>query len=281
MYESNDKMYTLMSSGHQLLQIISRFGIALGVGEKTIEEVCREYGLDTDTILAVINHDTHAKVDIPTLMIYVRNAHSYFLEFQMPRIKQELIAAISHLKMEELRDARTRSIPLLIIQFFDRYVEEVRKHIQLEERQDFHQHATADESMTHQLSELKQLITKYFPGNGENSMLYAALTDIFEIEAELALHCSIEDDILLPALKRKNATKNAEEELSDRERDVLIQVVNGLSNKEIADVLNISTHTVISHRKNIARKLNIHSSAGLTIYAIVNKLVCLDELKNT
>ena len=68
------------------------------------------------------------------------------------------------------------------------------------------------------------------------------------------------------------------EELSEREKDVLIQVVKGLSNKEIANVLCISTHTVISHRKNITRKLNIHSTAGLTIYAIVNKLVDLDSL---
>ena len=52
----------------------------------------------------------------------------------------------------------------------------------------------------------------------------------------------------------------------------------GLSNKEIADVLFISTHTVISHRKNIARKLNIHSTAGLTIYAIVNKLVDINSM---
>ena len=69
------------------------------------------------------------------------------------------------------------------------------------------------------------------------------------------------------------------EELSDREKDVLIQLVHGLSNKEIADVLCISTHTVISHRKNITRKLNIHSTAGLTIYAIVNKLVDINSLE--
>ena len=60
---------------------------------------------------------------------------------------------------------------------------------------------------------------------------------------------------------------------------MLKQVVNGLSNKEIADVLCISTHTVISHRKNIARKLGIHSTAGLTIYAIVNNLVNINDLK--
>ncbi|MEE0923258.1 MAG: LuxR C-terminal-related transcriptional regulator, partial [Paludibacteraceae bacterium] len=55
--------------------------------------------------------------------------------------------------------------------------------------------------------------------------------------------------------------------------------VKGLSNKEIADVLCISTHTVISHRKNITRKLNIHSTAGLTIYAIVNKLIDIHTIQ--
>ena len=59
---------------------------------------------------------------------------------------------------------------------------------------------------------------------------------------------------------------------------MLVQLVKGLSNKEIADVLCISTHTVISHRKNITRKLQIHSTAGLTIYAIVHKLVDINSL---
>ena len=60
---------------------------------------------------------------------------------------------------------------------------------------------------------------------------------------------------------------------------MLVQIVKGLSNKEIADILCISVHTVITHRKNITRKLNIHSTAGLTIYAIVNKLVDLSNLQ--
>ena len=70
-----------------------------------------------------------------------------------------------------------------------------------------------------------------------------------------------------------NEQKTEIGELSNREKDVLVQIVNGLSNKEIADKLCLSTHTVMSHRKNIARKLNIHSTAGLTIYAIVNGIV--------
>jgi len=67
--------------------------------------------------------------------------------------------------------------------------------------------------------------------------------------------------------------------LSNREKEIIICIVKGLTNKEIALELFISTHTVISHRRNIARKLEIHSTAGLTIYAIVNKLVELDDIK--
>ena len=67
--------------------------------------------------------------------------------------------------------------------------------------------------------------------------------------------------------------------LSDREKEIVVGVVKGLTNKEIAERLFLSAHTVITHRRNIAKKLQIHSAAGLTIYAIVNKLVELDEIE--
>lgn len=67
--------------------------------------------------------------------------------------------------------------------------------------------------------------------------------------------------------------------LTSREKDIIIQVVKGLTNKEIADKLFLSVHTVMTHRRNIARKLEIHSATGLTIYAIVNGLVDLSEIK--
>lgn len=67
--------------------------------------------------------------------------------------------------------------------------------------------------------------------------------------------------------------------LSQREREIVVCVVKGMTNKEIADRLCLSTHTVVTHRRNIARKLQIHSASALTIYAIVNKLVELSEIK--
>lgn len=68
-------------------------------------------------------------------------------------------------------------------------------------------------------------------------------------------------------------------ELSQREKDIVKAVAKGMSNKEVADMLSISTHTVTTHRRNIASKLEIHNPAGLTIYAIVNGLIDISEVK--
>ena len=114
----------------------------------------------------------------------------------------------------------------------------------------------------------------------------------------LRQHAEVEDHIFVPAIRRleqiakqNDVTKNItnmvfkggigqnSEALSDREKDVIISLVQGMSNKEIADHLCISTNTVITHRRNIARKLQIHSPAGLTIYAIVNGLVDISAVK--
>ena len=95
-------------------------------------------------------------------------------------------------------------------------------------------------------------------------------------------------DELKHKLERLNAeevTPEPEEEeqqtLSAREKEIVVCVVKGMTNREIADRLYLSTHTVITHRRNIARKLQVHSASGLTVYAIVNKLVELNDIKKT
>jgi DNA-binding NarL/FixJ family response regulator len=69
-----------------------------------------------------------------------------------------------------------------------------------------------------------------------------------------------------------------DDNLTERELDVLTQLVHGHSNKEIADSLNISIHTVMTHRKNIAAKTGIRSQSGLTIYAISKKIVQIEDV---
>jgi len=302
MYKATDKICDLMSHEEDAIQIISRFGLQMGVGDQTIAQVCESHQVHTPTFLAVVNYKIfHQRalpddIDIPTLQCYLRNAHAYFLDFRLPRLRRALVEAIIP------ADPTTR-IPGLILRCYDEFVEEIRIHIEHENQGLYDEHEHDDQRITDKLTEIKNLIIKYYPTplNSQPSgfspypssgaspaityLLISVMSDLWHTEQDFADHCAIEDDILRPAMtntvphikRHKQLPKT--EELSDRERDVLIQLVHGLSNKEIANVLCISTHTVISHRKNITRKLNIHSAAGLTIYAIVNHLVDLNSLE--
>ena len=291
MYKESDKICDLMSQEEDAIQIISRFGLEMGVGDQTIAQVCASHDVHTPTFLAVVNYKVFKQkalpdvIDIPTLQRYLHNAHNYFLNFRLPRLRRALIEAI-------IPADPTTKIPGLILRCYDEFVDEIRTHIEHENEGLFEEHEHDDERITSKLTEIKNLIIKYYPTQStsmEGTVTYTVIgvmSDLWHTEHDFADHCAIEDDILRPALMKvkgeKGKAKNSShshahdtEELSDREKDVLIQVVRGLSNKEIADVLCISQHTVVSHRKHITRKLNIHSSAGLTIYAIVNKLITI------
>ncbi len=298
MYKATDKICDLMAHEEDAIQIISRFGLEMGVGEQTIEQVCEAHDVHTPTFLAIVNYKVFhqraipEEIDIPTLQRFLHNAHTYFLDFRLPRLRRALIEAI-------IPADPTTKIPGLILRCYDEFVEEIRTHIAHENEGLFEEHEHDDERITGKLTEIKNLIIKYYPGTSSRQtggvasaeegtityLLISVMSDLWHTEQDFADHCAIEDDILRPALTKIQTHRHRRhlqpetEELSEREKDVLIQVVRGLSNKEIADVLCISTHTVISHRKNIARKLNIHSTAGLTIYAIVNKLVDINTLE--
>jgi regulator of cell morphogenesis and NO signaling len=290
MYKGSDKICELMSHEEDAIQIISRFGLEMGVGEQTIAEVCESHSVHTPTFLAIVNYKVFhqrvvsADIDIPTLQRYLHNAHTYFLDFRLPRLRRALIEAI-------IPADPTTKIPGLILRCYDEFVDEIRTHIEHENAGMFDEHEHDDQRITDKLTEIKNLIIKYYPSPVTDNpspityQLINVMSDLWHTEHDFADHCAIEDDILRPALTKiqphshRRPMQPETEELSDREKDVLIQVVHGLSNKEIADVLCISMHTVISHRKHITAKLNIHSTAGLTVYAIVNKLVDLNDLE--
>ncbi len=80
------------------------------------------------------------------------------------------------------------------------------------------------------------------------------------------------------AVETESRSMGHTENLTEREIDVLTKLVHGLTNKEIAESLNISIHTVITHRKNIASKTGIRSQSGLTIFAISKKIVDIDDV---
>ena len=76
----------------------------------------------------------------------------------------------------------------------------------------------------------------------------------------------------------ETSVQNESVDLSNREVDVLVCVAKGMTNKDISDMLNISIHTVITHRKNIVKKTGIKSVSGLTVYALLNNLLEESEI---
>ncbi|MBN1252359.1 MAG: helix-turn-helix transcriptional regulator [Bacteroidales bacterium] len=82
----------------------------------------------------------------------------------------------------------------------------------------------------------------------------------------------------LKSLNIENENLRHDNELSDREKAILEWLAKGLTNKEVAEKLFISVHTVNTHRKNIVKKLGIRTLSGLTVYAILNKIVNMNDL---
>ena len=312
MYEPDDKLINIIRDNYNVLQSLGSFGINLGFGDKTVKEVCEDQSVDTYTFLAVVNFTINGYRDsddaqclsIPTLIHYLKASHSYYLDFQLPTIRKELEGALDE----------NDNLARLILRLYDEYAHDIKRHMQYEEKTVFpyveslergeptldydidtfsKHHSQTDV----RLRELKNIIIKYLPSDGlRNNQLTATLYNIYNCEQWLAEHAEVEDMLFIPAIRRLeqrskqndvsvkisnmiNQNPNAQDQLSDRERDVIIAVVQGMSNKEIADHLCISVNTVITHRRNIARKLQIHSPAGLTIYAIVNNLVDITTVK--
>ena len=312
MYEASDKMISLIRDNYNLLQSLGSFGISLGFGDKTVKQVCDDQNVDTNTFLAVVNFtingyremDDVSRLSVPTLLQYLKASHDYFLGFQLPFIRKELVDALDE----------NDNLARLILKLYDEYSRSVTLHMKYEEKTVFPyvESLLAGKPMANyaidmyskhhgqessKLRELKSIIIKYFPGDClRNNQLSATLYDIYNNEEWLALHAEVEDNIFIPAIKyledksRQSDVsakissmigKNQEgaDALGERERDVIVALVQGMSNKEIAEHLCISVNTVITHRRNIARKLQIHSPAGLTIYAIVNNLIDISAVK--
>ena len=312
MYEPEDMMIDMIRDNYNILQSLGCFGISLGFGDKTVNEVCQEQGVDTFTFLAVVNFTINGyrsfndaeRLSVPTLMQYLRASHAYYLDFQLPFIRKELVEALDE----------NDNLARLILKLYDEYAHSIRSHMKYEEKMlfpyveglldgkasenyDIETFSKHHNQVDHKVKELKSIIIKYLPSDGlRNNQLSATLYDIYNNEEWLKQHSMVEDETFIPAirlLERKikqsdvtykisnmiNQNPSNSEALSDREKDVIVSLVQGMTNKEIADHLFISINTVITHRRNIARKLQIHSPAGLTIYAIVNNLVDISSVK--
>ena len=309
-YLPSDRMREVINDNGKILFVMSRFGIPLGFGDKTVEEVCAAQEVDTATFLAVANFVCHNTIDnsqiaLASLIDYLRRAHTWFLEFNLPAIRRKIIEAIDCSGKDE--------VALLVLKFYDDYVSEVRAHMQHEEQTVFpyvdglmkgalnraytiDQFTAKHNHIEDKLADLKNVIIRYYPQRNGGELLYSVLFDIINCEQDLDTHCSVEDEVFAPAVKQleerlrrtgegyyseqDSTTSNTPaEQLSQREIEIIGCVAKGLTSKEIADKLCLSVHTVTTHRRNITSKLQIHTPAGLTIYAIANHIVSLDEIK--
>lgn len=308
-YSPSDKLRSLIRDNSLLLMVMSRFGISLGFGNKNVNDICEQNKVDTATFLTVANfiskkECSYKQVSLASLIHYLKRAHNYFLDFNLPTIRRRLIEAIDC--------SGTDEVALLILKFYDEYVIEVRRHMEYENetvfgyvedllqgryQADYNIRMFADKhnDIAPKLEELKDIIIRYYPQK-ENDMLNSVLFDIINCEQDLTSHCMVEDHLFVPAVelmekelktrltqslsKEEEATETDKPEtLSQREKEIVSCVAKGLTNKEIAEVLFLSVHTVATHRRNISSKLQIHTPAGLTIYAIINKLVKLEDIK--
>ena len=296
------KMAALLNVSPALPGVLTRLGIPFGFGDETVEEVCRRQDIDPETFLLICSVHAYGvlppkerirKADLKGVLKYLRCSHAYYMEVAM----KELTSALENLT--EPCDERHR---IIIRKFFNEYKEELLKHLEYEENTVFPQAEAAlghgrfapddyEENHSHveeKLEDLKNLVMKYMPPACAQQDIFRALTLIFTLQEDLAKHILVEDGILVPIVNRKmhadlesrfDTPGEKGEELSAREKEILVCVAKGMLNKEIADAENISIHTVITHRKNITRKTGIKTTPGLTVYALLNNLIDINTFE--
>ncbi len=216
-YQALDSMSAVISENYPLLQVMSRFGIPLGVGDKSVGEVCSESGVDTTTFLAVVNLMLHQNdrayrvsleaLSLKDLMRYLRNSHIFYLDFRLPNIRKDLIEALAGSDMAHL-----------IIRYFDDYVAHIKEHLQYEEERLFPyinqlicgeidgefsadifsaKHDHVDEPLT----EFKNVIIKYYSGNSSYEIM-CVIHDLLSCAADLQSHNLVEDKLLVPLVRK-------------------------------------------------------------------------------
>ena len=304
------KMADLVETDFHLLGLLSRFGIEHSFGDRSVEDICAEAGIDSDTFLLLCEvystPDFRPRVEmlracrVQDILRYLHHSHDYYVNRSLVDLSASL---------QELIEPCSETQKHVIWRFFTDYRRELERHFELEENSVIpyvnqlllgfrntnytidrfeENHAQIHES----ISDLKNLIMKSLPDVCDNRKRISVLLSIYQLEQDLDHHTCIEDDVLVPMVRMlespgrssyavpNDAQAEKREELSDREKEILVSVARGLLNKEIADRHNISINTVITHRKNITRKIGIKTVPGLTAYAILNNLIDINEIES-
>lgn len=216
-YLPTHRMRDLLADNSLLLPALSRFGISLGFGDSTVGDVCSTHSVDCHTFLAVANFISGKPFDPTaisprTLMGYLKNAHTYFLDYVLPNIRRRLLEAIS--------SGTQTDVTLVILKFYDEYVGEVRRHMEyenthvftyveslLEGRQTPSGFSIARFKDNHhpiaaKLKEIKEILICHFTADSARvDMLNSLLFDIVICERDLIAHCRVEDSLFIPAIE--------------------------------------------------------------------------------
>lgn len=301
------KIADLVNRDFQVLGMLERMGIRDNFGDHTVEEICSRHGMDPDTFIMLYNIYLDSKFKpsekslregkVEDVVKYLRLSHDYYLNTALKSLSDSLGSLLSPCSEKQ------KSV---FWKFYSEYKDELNRHFDFEESQvmpyvdsllrgdrdvDFSIDSFDDEhnSINEKISDLKNLVMKSLPDECDGNLRMQTLYLICTLEYDLKRHTSVEDDVLVPMVRmlekrthrsgRVSEGAGEKEELSEREKEILVSVAMGMLNKEIADKFNISIYTVISHRKNITRKIGIRSVAGLTVYALMNGLLDINEIE--
>ena len=279
----------VLAQHHILIPIVNRFGIRLGVGDKTIETICEEQELNVDFILTILNVylDDHyiwdkqlAHFDLEPIANYFNETIQNYLHSLVPNIEKHLHAFIA------LSDSKNEELKALQKVFFQ-FKEELVQHLEMGlEHTGPYPHEL--------LRDIKSILIKHVSGDFNQNLCYAVIFSVGSLESDLIIHNRLRNSILKPKLDKlnsidigsmqhiianSNSRPSKKKLLTKRETQILKLIVDGNLNKQIAEKLNISLNTVLTHRKNILSKTGIKTVSGLTLYCISNGLLSPDELK--
>ncbi|MDH6309186.1 DNA-binding CsgD family transcriptional regulator [Dysgonomonas sp. PFB1-18] len=279
----------VVEENHQLIPVINRFGIKLGLGDKTIGEICKPNNINTEFFLAILNTFLNEdyfpekklqKFDIELVVKYIKQTDAYLIHGQLHNLEKHLNAFLS---MSDANNAQLKLISRLFREFKQELIDQIEQGM------------VKGDTPLALLTDLKSIIIKHISGNFNENMCYAVIFTIDSFQKDLEKHNRIREKILKPMLEELSESgmedlqeliaashsikTNKTQALSQRELDVLRLVSLGLLNKEVADKLNISLNTVLSHRKNITAKLGIKTVSGLIFYCITHGYISADEIE--
>ncbi|NLJ01529.1 MAG: response regulator transcription factor [Bacteroidales bacterium] len=277
----------LLAEHNELIPVLNRFGIRLGVGDKTLQELCDEKHLNVDFILTVLNvYLDKAYIPDASLQLFsVEPIADYFhqtiesyIHDLIPNIEKHLNAfiAVSGSDNEELVMLRD-----LFLKFKQRMIHQLQKT-----------DSYVDDFPDELLHDLKNILIKHLSAEYNQNLCHAVIFSLHSLEKDLEAHNRLMDKVLRPKISELDSTGIEQLQyamtneqpvrtdgkghpLTNRETEILRLIVQGLINKEIAEKLNISLNTVLTHRKNIIAKTGIKTVSGLTFYSIRNGLISI------